>query len=143
MPQCPVGRSVVKAGWLAKPIVGYTRLRWTACSLFELRSRQRAGELAKLLCFGIAGRPCHNMSGPGSHDVGLVGRQPEPVDQLTGNGGKGVAVEIAEWGQPMTLTAQVDRLIEPHGLLVLILPEISRRGVTFAGRSVKGTLGLT
>jgi hypothetical protein len=143
MPQFPVARSALKADWLAKPIAGFTHLRWTACSLFELRSPQRAGELAKLLCFRIAGSPCHNMSGPGSHDVGLVGRQPEPVDQLTGNGGKGVAVEIAEWGQPMTLTAQVDRLIEPHGLLVLILPETSRRGVTFAGWLVKGTLGLT
>jgi hypothetical protein len=118
-------------------------LSWTACSLFKLCSRQRTGELAELLCFRIAGSPCYNMSGPGPEEVGLVGRQSEPLDQLAGNSGKGVAVEIAERGQPMTLTAQVDRLIEPQGLLVLILPEVSRRGVAIAGRLMKGALGLT
>jgi len=34
----------------------------------------------------------------------VVGWQPKPLDQLPSNGGEGVAVEIADRGQPMALT---------------------------------------
>ena len=47
-------------------------------------------------------------------NVRVVRLEPGPVHQVAGDGGEGVAIEIAERGQPMSLLAQVRRFIEEH-----------------------------
>jgi len=71
----------------------------------QLLLRQVAAEVQKLPCFLGARRSSYHMANQAANDVGLVRFKLERVHQAAGDGGEGVAVEIAEGCKAMALLA--------------------------------------
>jgi len=108
-----------------------------------LLRRKALAELSKFFCLRLARRPGDYVAEQTADDVRLVRLELEGVHQAAGDSGEGVAVEIAERGEPMTLTAQVRRFIQEHLTPIIHLPKLTGAVVAVAGRFVDCPFGLT
>ena len=82
------------------------------------------------------------MAQESANHVSLVGLQLKDIYQAARDGGKRVAIEVAERSKPMALSAQARRFVQEYLPPVVPLPKLTGSNVSVTGRFVKSLLRL-